>query len=568
MSTGAEPGSAGESTPAESRRRGVGEGSRPSMDLFTVNSGEAWSGSYDQKGRPGLDDPVVVSSVSNKAINLQQSTQYHPLGQPPDDNQAREESRRVATEVGLFLLMGMSGWWTVNAILWAETPIFVAQSPERKRISNLVSVACQFGNFFPFLYKAIFSRRLQKKYLAASILTCQVIAIAAALLCAFGWQFTMTMHPTIKFHSGYTEGGISVGLIAATVLAGGAGCLSNVTFWVMCSRYPGTHTETAMSVGSTIGGLLLASVANGAQQRPNAPPRFSARDFMIGVAAVQVFFLFTSLAALNRQAQPAPGVLLRGITVPPKPNQLSRTPSRTGSGFFNLAAKNELDSESPVSSPRSALRSPLIIPEEPEPAESGADEEDLGEPEEPQSLSPCTRKVILFMMFSVYGMTYTMPSLAPYVVGDYKNHLALYAWINNLTQAGDVLGRASTAIPWIPGFAVLGVMWSVVMAISAVIIAATAMSNQCPTILPGQLAYAFPALFFGYYFTRGYLVTLLYIRVKRSIVDKDDAQHLASNLGLLGQIGAIIGNVVAFALVNFTTLLPQNSPAGGGSVSF
>jgi hypothetical protein len=33
-------------------------------------------------------------------------------------------------------------------------------------------------------------------------------------------------------------------------------------------------------------------------------------------------------------------------------------------------------------------------------------------------------------------------------------------------------------------------------------------------------------------------VTLLYIRVKRSIVDRDDAQHFASNLGLAGQVCA------------------------------
>jgi hypothetical protein len=32
--------------------------------------------------------------------------------------------------VVLFLMMGTSGWWAANAMLWAETPIFVAEAPE------------------------------------------------------------------------------------------------------------------------------------------------------------------------------------------------------------------------------------------------------------------------------------------------------------------------------------------------------------------------------------------------------------------------------------------------------
>eukprot|EP01052_Picozoa_sp_SAG31_P007941 SAG31_NODE_389_length_16370_cov_4.517915_17_plen_510_part_00 len=449
------------------------------------------AGEKDRSAAAELNRPVVVPT--NRTVSLQQSTQYATHQQPGGAPAARAQRSSVTTEVALFLMMGMSGWWTVNAILWAETPIFVADSPEKKRISNLVSVACQFGNLFPFCYKAVLSRKLQKKYLGASIVTCQVIAILAAGLCAFGWEWTVTLHP-FKIHTEYTEGGTSVGLIAATVLAGGAGCLSSVTFWVMCSRYPGTHTETAMSVGTTVGGLLLAGVANFAQQRPGEPPRFSARDFMIGVAACQIFFLCTSILTLRRQAQPSDPPPLHispsGTNVPKTSTRaaelrpsMSRTPSRTGSGFFSTigGSKNDAsDGESPASSPHKgtgSLRAPLLS--------------SVAEATE-QNLHPCLRKVILFMMFSVYGMTYTMPSFAPYVVGAYPNHAILYSRINMLTQAGDVLGRASTAIPWVPNFAILGLMWFVVMGISGGIIAATAFSHLCPTILPGKLAYVFP----------------------------------------------------------------------------
>jgi hypothetical protein len=139
---------------------------------------------------------------------------------------------------------------------------------------------------------------------------CQVVAIGAALLCAFFWRYTATFDfgaGKLHLHRDGTAG-VSVFIVAATVLAGGAGCLSNVTFWVMCSRYSGTHTETAMSVGSTVGGLLLATIANGAQ-RAGADPRFSAQTFMLAVAAVQVLFRAPMVGGPGGSTEP-PGSLL------------------------------------------------------------------------------------------------------------------------------------------------------------------------------------------------------------------------------------------------------------------
>ena len=45
-----------------------------------------------------------------------------------------------AVEAALFFVMGMSGWWTANAIV-AETPIFVAETPEEQAIGNLLESA-------------------------------------------------------------------------------------------------------------------------------------------------------------------------------------------------------------------------------------------------------------------------------------------------------------------------------------------------------------------------------------------------------------------------------------------
>ena len=52
------------------------------------------------------------------------------------------------------MIFGASGWWASNAIT-AEFPVFVKAVPEGNRFPNLVNVAFQVGNVFPFLYKAV-----------------------------------------------------------------------------------------------------------------------------------------------------------------------------------------------------------------------------------------------------------------------------------------------------------------------------------------------------------------------------------------------------------------------------
>ena len=148
-------------------------------------------------------------------------------------------------EAGLFFVMGMSGWWTANAI-YAETPIFVSDTPEEQAIGNVLGVATQIGNLFPFLFKAL-SKQRQVELLGRSILACQLAAIAAALLTGLLWRSTIGQH--------------SVWLVLSMIVSGGVGTLSNVTYWALASRYDGVHCTKAMSVGSTVGGLVSAGMA-------------------------------------------------------------------------------------------------------------------------------------------------------------------------------------------------------------------------------------------------------------------------------------------------------------------
>ena len=209
-------------------------------------------------------------------------------GLTADPNAPEASSWQV--EYALFFVMGMSGWWTVNALTWAQVPLFVQRTQEKEAIGTVLNLACQLGNIAPFAYKAIFSKATQAAILPGSILVSQLIAVAVAVVAAFYWD----QESHLIF-----QGKHSVVLVACTIVAGGVGTLSNVTYWALCVRYKGTHCTKGMSVGMTVGGLLLQLCAL-AQGVGKPKPRFSAKTFMLGVASVQAFFAVAVMFIIRR----------------------------------------------------------------------------------------------------------------------------------------------------------------------------------------------------------------------------------------------------------------------------
>ena len=61
-----------------------------------------------------------------------------------------------------------------------------------------------------------------------------------------------------------------------------------------------------------------------------------------------------------------------------------------------------------------------------------------------------------------------------------------------------------------------------------------------------------PLLFFLYHFTRGYVVTVMYVLVKQKSGTQKEAESLSGSMGLCGQIGALLANAVLFIAVQLT----------------
>lgn len=465
-------------------------------------------------------------------------------------------------EAGLFFVMGMSGWWTANAT-YAETPILVSGTPEKQGIGNLLGVATQIGNVFPFLYKML-SKQRQVELLGRSILACQFAAIAAALLTGSLWSVTIGQH--------------SVWLVLCMIVSGGVGSLSNVTYWALASRYDGVHCTKAMSVGSTVGGLVSAGMAMA--QEAGHDPRFSLSKFMVLVALVQAGFLLAFLVVLKSD------------------------PAASESSNASLAAKpsNTVDESNDTSLMRLPSRSGLAVDIDLD------DNADLDQPLVPEKLgqrdgiSSLLKKAILVTMFAIYAQTYSLQTLQPFMVQSYaatcdavfdgsedgdleddtcscvlnEDHTNciisevdcvgnscqlsapsgggpsdddLLRYIYLMQQFGDVTGRMATAIPYKPSNSVVLVLIGFIFVVSVVFITAALASTLVATVLPGNWAMVLPLLFFLYYFTRGYVVTVLYVVVKEQSVTQKEAESMSGNMGLCGQIGAMLANAALFIAV-------------------
>jgi hypothetical protein len=146
------------------------------------------------------------------------------------------------------------------------------RTPERATIGNALSVACALGNIFPFVYAKLLSKDTQARLLPACVMVCQVVAVGVALLCALGWEVTVS----------YGGSERSVVLLFCVFLAAGVGTLSNVTFWALAGRCDGDHSIKALGNGMTVGGLVVTWIATIIQQA-GCSPRFSVTVFMLMV---------------------------------------------------------------------------------------------------------------------------------------------------------------------------------------------------------------------------------------------------------------------------------------------
>lgn len=499
-------------------------------------------------------------------------------------------------ELLLFLVLGASGWWSSN-IINAEQPVFVHRAPESDKLSNLISVSLQIGNIFPIAYKLFTGCRPDKStesLLPYTIFTTLLIGCVSLFVCAFFWDATFS----IVHHSH------SVILLVCSFLSGGVGALSNVTFWALTSHFE-TRCIKALSTGMTFGGLIATGLA--LAQNAGRNPRFSVMTFMLIAGAIQVLVVgaFVPIMRLRRshqQQQHAAASAATSATLgtgdkgkapgsasPARPKRYSIAKGATRNYILrdgDEQGEEEGRTAMGASSDEADPRQPLLPPASKSPSkaqlqgggdtgparygsvnDSGIDESPPSSPYPYASLEReptawdrvfSATNSLLYMSFLLYAMTYTIPSLMPFLADAYKANESLdssiYLWMLVLQNVGDVVGRLATALPWQPQLRHLSALFAICTAFFALFLLATLQRDHVLHALPGKSGYVLAVACLVYYFCRGYLITSMYVFAKTHMPPKQ-AEGLSANLGFLGQIGALVANIIMFVIVNICGLL-------------
>ena len=336
--------------------------------------------------------------------------------------------------------------------------------------------------------------------------------------------------------------------------------MSNVTYWALASRHDAWCIKS-MSTGMTIGGLLTTALA--VVQNAGSAPRFSVEVFIVVAAVLQLGGLLSFIPIWRVSVQ--------------ETKDSSSSDSSSGNQHSEVAAADEATPLLGAGNGEDKSKSlaagggggggegNFIMGSEMINVAS-AEEKDIEQQQQQQpsptlssSPPPLTatqldrwENVLLAVAFLVYGMTYVVPSLLPYLARYYKPESIsddIYRWMLVLQQAGDVLGRLSTMLPYTPSTVVLSTALSIVTYLFIVFVLGTIYRQSLPQWMPGYCGFVMPCLCLLYYFTRGYLTTSIYVWVKLHY-SPDRAEKLSSNLGFCGQIGALTGTLAMFIAVS------------------
>jgi len=386
----------------------------------------------------------------------------------------------------LWILFGASGWWSSN-VIFAELPLFVAQLPAGEKLGNQLSLMTQLGNIFLIAYKIL---DYHCQFRSADVIQVMMgMAVLSLLACANCWDHLID--------------GRSMPLLVVMGVAGGVGCLSNATYWSLMISYPAVCTK-ACSIGMSLGGVFTTWLAAAQLAgRPDKSPRFTARAYFSVAAALQCI-LWLVVMVLD--------------------GKLTRCLHAWGGRSAELA-QNLL----------------------PRPVQTFRTNSDPSEVVTPDKL---VLGVLLFCSFLVHAMTYTVPSLMPFVASACSEHESddraqqILLWMLVCQQAGETsgrmlapVGRAKILLP-----ALTTIYFVVVFVIFfAITTQPHLMGNTvgCNVAMP-----VLPMMCFGYFCSFGVMQTFLFLSARRLASETADKELLAS------QMGSLTTNVVAFAALN------------------
>lgn len=420
----------------------------------------------------------------------------------------------------LFTAFGMSSWWVGNAI-FAQLPLLVEGLPEGRALGTQLSMMVQAGNIFSISYK---------------IIEHHCGAIDAGIVVNGMHQTSLFILMLLAVFWDQEVGGASIWLLGLAVLAGGIGCLSDLTYWSLVMRHPPPCTK-AVGVGMSMGNLVVLGLSMlQVSGREVDNPRFGVTTFFVFAAFFQLLW---GIDTLIIQDKLAPAVVWAAGMV------------------SESLGKRLLDWVNPMHEKAVAL-----LRAEGENTCLSDEKKQTEQQEHPgpeaQGL-PNKTWILLFetVNFLTYAATYTLPSVLPFVASAFPGksqqcHLLLNMMI--FQSIGDVSGRmlAPTAKSG-PLQKKLPLLGSIVLPLCfACLVLAAVDSDLVSRCFSYQNAsMLLPLLVMCFFFSRGMLVSAVFLQARGLTSSREAAEHLASTMGFCGQMGALSANVITFTTVTY-----------------
>ncbi|XP_063708091.1 solute carrier family 52, riboflavin transporter, member 3-A [Culicoides brevitarsis] len=410
------------------------------------------------------------------------------------------QKRRYSLDI-LILLFGISSWLLINST-YLQLPLLVEKAPEGWSLASYIVIVIQVGNVMPLLYNIIQSIHPFKDSIFITILL--LIGITGSVL--FGFYYDTTTHLLGEDRS------VAMLIIVFTFAL--VGCTSSVLFMPYMGRFQEIYLITylvgeglsglvpsLLALGQGVGGNTVCRVNNETEsgfEYYTPPPRFSIQTFFAAIASI---FIVCTIAF----------VLIDRL--PTFKKQYSNVDIKSGNDY--TYKKDETDSE--IS-------------------------DDV-------RLSKWNYGYLMILMAIICFFTNGFfPSTQTYSVAPYGN--LTYHWAIVMTSIANPAGCFVAFFLPHKGVRHISILTTITSVFAAYVIATSVMSPPpMHNILFGQIVIVISWT----------CLTALhsYVRLSINASFRNQGGRSLVWIGSCQQIGSLIGSIVAFLLIQYTTTFKQ-----------
>ncbi|OQS02094.1 hypothetical protein THRCLA_05502 [Thraustotheca clavata] len=441
------------------------------------------------------------------------STQERPMIGSP----MYKEPYKVAAVYVAFIIFGLGSWIMTNCV-FVEIAALYQQTPEKAAISAYLIVAIQASNVFPMIYMLL-NNEQQYFSIRAAIWGLLTLGILVCVLLSIFWDQTSVFF-------GHSH---STALLVLVFFGGMVSSTTSVVYYPFVATFPPLFTS-ALSTGEGLSGVIAGVI--GLIQDPGSKNMNITIGgyFFCGALVFLVALIAFAFLVKSSWAQ-----------------KIHTSMYHEDSGDFEYKFTPPIKRVLSSSTPRMNETLPLVLPHK---KHYFANDTDRRNYVLTKLWKPLTCQVILCAMS--YGV---IPSILPFLGSKYVNGGEVLKWSSVLSMASDPLARFITSFyRWynVTLLTLITISLGLLMTFSATLQHPLFASYTYGGIIPVAGNCIFVFLF-------AYSQTMAYLTLKREVRFNETYATTAYQWsGFLAQMGALLGTVIIFPLVTYSSLFQRS----------